>query len=120
MKRNWKLILNLIVVGKDGNEEVEENKIFPACFVTRALAIRERNDDAVEKDTVETSLDSAGCEGDEVGENVNLTQLFSDVQNVEGKEGVGDLQNVNDGFEGVNEKKTEYKVVGQKIFFCKH
>ena len=22
----------LIVVGKDGNEEVEESKIFPACF----------------------------------------------------------------------------------------
>ena len=104
----------LIVVGKDGSEEVEESEIFPVCVVTRAMALRERDDDAVEEGTVETSLDSAGCEGDEVGENVNLTQLFRDVQNVEENEGVGDLQNVDDGFEGVNENKTEYKV--SKIF----
>ena len=45
---------------------------------------------------------------------MNLTQLFRDVQNVEENEGVGDLQNVDDGFEGVNENKTEYKV--SKIF----
>ena len=81
------------------------------------MAIRERDDDAVEEGTVETSLASAGCEGDEVGENVKLTQLFSDVQNVEGNECVVcDLQNVDDGFEGVNENKTEYKVVGQQNF----
>ena len=30
----------LIVVGKDGSEEVEESKIFPACFVTRAMIDR--------------------------------------------------------------------------------
>ena len=47
---------------------------------------------------------------------MNLTQLFSDVQNVEGNEGVGDLQNVDDGFAGVNENKTKYKVVGEQIF----
>ena len=105
-----------IVAGKDGSEEVEESEIFPACVVTRAMALRERYDDAVEEGTVETSLDSAGCEGDEFGENLNLTQLLNDVQNIE-ENGVGDLQNVDDGFERVNENKTEYKVVGQQNLF---
>ena len=30
----------LIAVGKDGSEEVEECKIFPACFVTRPMIDR--------------------------------------------------------------------------------
>ena len=38
----------LIVVGKDGSEEVEESEIFPACVVTRAMALRERDDDALQ------------------------------------------------------------------------
>ena len=95
---------DLVGVEDNGSEEIEESEVFPACVVTRAMTLRERDDDAVEESRNKASLNHADGNDGNVDENMDLVQLFNDVHIV------------NDDVEDVCDDVNEYEVVSQQNF----